>query len=139
MVLHLSRTIDAVCDGCAACTRRCPEGAITGARGTVHHIDRRLCIDCEACGVICPRGAVRDALGRPIVPVAPRQRARPVIDEDLCNGCALCVKLCSFGCLAPTGTPFYSTVRLALPRACVSCGECARFCIKGAIQMRAAS
>ena len=51
------------CIGCTACTKRCPTGAISGVRDSLHMIDPRLCIDCGACGVVCPPEAIVDDLG----------------------------------------------------------------------------
>ena len=55
----------------------------------------------------------------------------PTIDEDLCNGCGLCLKLCTLGALQPTQN---GKVRVADPFACVvGCTSCANVCRPGAI------
>ena len=39
------------CDGCTACVRLCPTGAIAGARKALHVINPSLCIECGACAI----------------------------------------------------------------------------------------
>jgi formate hydrogenlyase subunit 6/NADH:ubiquinone oxidoreductase subunit I len=51
-----------LCDGCEACARSCPTGALRVAlegvqTGLVWEIGR--CIQCRLCERICPRGAIR--------------------------------------------------------------------------------
>jgi ferredoxin len=55
----------------------------------------------------------------------------PTVNEDLCNGCGLCLKLCSTHCLAPTEA---GKVQVAEPMACViGCSSCANVCKPKAI------
>ncbi len=55
----------------------------------------------------------------------------PTINEDLCNGCGVCLKLCSSHCLAPTEN---DKVWVANPFACViGCSSCATVCKPKAI------
>jgi len=46
------------CDGCHACVKACPEGAITGEKKQVHTLDADKCIKCGACIAACTRGAI---------------------------------------------------------------------------------
>jgi len=46
------------CDGCAACLRPCPVGAIEGERKKLHSILQAKCIKCGICVETCTRGAV---------------------------------------------------------------------------------
>lgn len=55
----------------------------------------------------------------------------PTVNEDACNGCGVCLKLCSTHCLAPTEE---SKVRVDDPFACVvGCSSCANVCKPKAI------
>jgi NADH:ubiquinone oxidoreductase subunit F (NADH-binding)/(2Fe-2S) ferredoxin len=47
-----------LCNGCTACARECPQGAITGAKKEPHHLNPALCIKCGACYEACKFGAV---------------------------------------------------------------------------------
>ena len=100
-------------------------------------IDPHTCIDCGVCGVLCPVEAVTDDHGQRVNRLPRFERPRPVVDIDLCNGCNSCVDICPFECRAVIGQPPYAGISyLQSPLACVSCGECARACLKGAIVMR---
>jgi NADH:ubiquinone oxidoreductase subunit F (NADH-binding)/(2Fe-2S) ferredoxin len=46
------------CDGCRACVRPCPTGAIAGSKGTAHVINDAACIKCGVCRDSCTREAV---------------------------------------------------------------------------------
>ena len=55
----------------------------------------------------------------------------PTVNEDLCNGCSVCLKLCSTHCLAPTED---GKVWVTEPMACViGCSSCANVCKPKAI------
>jgi len=55
----------------------------------------------------------------------------PTVNEDLCNGCGICLKMCSTHCLAPTED---GKVWVADPFACVvGCSSCANVCKPKAI------
>ena len=47
------------CRGCTLCARKCPSGAIKGARKSPHYIVAQECIGCGACLEVCPFGAVK--------------------------------------------------------------------------------
>jgi NADH-quinone oxidoreductase subunit F len=46
------------CKGCGVCRKACPVSAISGDKGKVHVIDRKLCIACGNCRTSCPFNAV---------------------------------------------------------------------------------
>lgn len=46
------------CNGCTACARICPTGAISGERKSVHAIDQERCTGCGECLRICRKHAV---------------------------------------------------------------------------------
>jgi NAD-dependent dihydropyrimidine dehydrogenase PreA subunit len=55
----IAYSIDAaLCDGCAACGRACPTGAIEGEVRKAHAILYSKCIKCGICSEVCKRGAV---------------------------------------------------------------------------------
>ncbi len=55
----------------------------------------------------------------------------PTVNEDLCSGCGVCLKLCSTHCLGPADG---GKVRVADPFACVvGCSSCANVCKPKAI------
>ena len=47
-----------LCNGCTACARECPQGAITGTKKEPHSLDASLCIKCGVCHEVCKFGAV---------------------------------------------------------------------------------
>ena len=49
----LTYTITEACNGCTACGRACPAGAITGEKKQMHHIDQSKCIQCDECYKTC--------------------------------------------------------------------------------------
>jgi len=49
----------AACKGCTQCAKKCPSGAIMGARKAPHYIIPDKCIACGACFDVCPFDAVR--------------------------------------------------------------------------------
>jgi len=46
------------CTGCGVCLRKCPEGAISGAKKEAHQIDQTRCIKCGVCHDVCRFDAV---------------------------------------------------------------------------------
>jgi NADH-quinone oxidoreductase subunit F len=56
--LTIYRIVDAKCNGCAACVKVCPTGAITGQPKKLHTLDQAKCISCGACFDACPTDAI---------------------------------------------------------------------------------
>jgi NAD-dependent dihydropyrimidine dehydrogenase PreA subunit len=55
----------------------------------------------------------------------------PTVDEDLCNGCNICLRMCTTGALVATEN---GKVYVVEPFACVvGCNSCAKRCKPGAI------
>lgn len=46
------------CTGCTACSRQCPQDAISGEREETHVIDQELCVQCGVCMDVCKFEAV---------------------------------------------------------------------------------
>jgi Pyruvate/2-oxoacid:ferredoxin oxidoreductase delta subunit len=67
------------------------------------------------------------------VPVMFRAEYLALADEDLCDGCRNCMRLCQFGAMG------YSAARKKVeidPRRCYGCGICRALCKKDAITLR---
>ncbi len=47
------------CQGCMACIKKCPTGAIIGAKKTPHFIVTEKCIGCGSCESVCKFDAIR--------------------------------------------------------------------------------
>jgi NADH-quinone oxidoreductase subunit F len=54
----LTYSITEVCNGCTACGRVCPSGAISGEKKQLHRIDPEKCIQCDECFKTCRFGAI---------------------------------------------------------------------------------
>lgn len=46
------------CNGCGACAKVCPAGAVVGEKKGRHSIDVDLCTSCGLCRVSCPENAI---------------------------------------------------------------------------------
>jgi len=124
-------SITELCNGCGACVRLCPVGAIRGERKALHVIDGERCIACGACGRICPQEALLDA-SRNVCRRIPKLSMwpRPVIDLKKCMSCRICVEGCPTRCLEATADTGDKHLRAALkePKKCISCGFCEEGC-----------
>ena len=58
------------------CLKRCPDGAIDGAKKKIHVIDQEKCTNCGTCFEVCPShfDAVRKISGVPVPPPLPEER-----------------------------------------------------------------
>ena len=127
------------CNGCTACARICPVGAISGERKSLHKIEGALCIDCGACGRVCPEEAVKDNLDAKCARINKLSLwPKPVFNEKLCASCHICVDSCPTHCLSMRMNgrkdkherPF-----LAAAKSCISCRFCQEDCPVSAISM----
>ncbi len=57
---------------------------------------------------------------------------RPELDQELCNGCGLCVLVCKCGGLILEGTQIKAVDTVE----CDYCGDCEYVCLNGAINLR---
>jgi NADH-quinone oxidoreductase subunit F len=64
--------LPSLCQGCGACARLCPKGAIKGDIGLIHVIDDTLCDRCLKCVSVCAAGAIQKAGAvKPECPASP--------------------------------------------------------------------
>jgi len=136
----MAYTITEKCNGCGACVRLCPAGAISGEKKKLHTIDTFLCIECGACGRICPQSALFDATGNPCVMIKRSEWSKPEVLLKACIACNICVDACPVGCLVMSDVPRDKGVD-AFPylkdsRACIGCGFCSRECPADALVMK---
>ncbi|MGV8079088.1 MAG: 4Fe-4S binding protein [Syntrophales bacterium] len=130
--------ITSECNGCTACVRLCPTGAITGERKALHVINPFLCIECGACGRICPQEAVQDAFGISCRRISKLSLwPKPVIDGKTCVSCRICIEGCPASCLSgrTDGEGKHEIAFLADPKSCISCGFCEADCPVEAIRL----
>jgi ferredoxin len=73
------------------------------------------------CNLLCPAGAVLRA-------VSWRTALRISLDEDACNGCGVCEKVCKAGCIDAARR------RVAFD-ACVGCFDCLDVCPRGGVRL----
>lgn len=136
----MSYTITEKCNGCGACARICPSGAISGEKKKLHAIDGALCIDCGTCGRICPQSALLDAGGSGCLMIKRSEWLKPEFILEACMACSICVDACPAGCLAMSDLPRTKGVDalpyLKYPKACIGCGLCSRECPLDIIVMK---
>jgi len=132
----MAYTIKDNCVGCTACTKRCPTGAISGDRKTLHEIDPGLCIDCGACGVVCPEDCIYDTFGNQTFMLKKTERPMAFVDEQACTGCDKCTPRCPFDALDLVEVPDpdrFSGVMTVNEKNCTGCHECEKACPYDAI------
>ena len=63
------------CKACMICSRKCPAGAIVGAKKKIHVIDQEKCTKCGTCFEVCPPrfGAVKKISGEPVPSPIPEE------------------------------------------------------------------
>ncbi|MBN1891301.1 MAG: ATP-binding protein [Clostridiales bacterium] len=87
--------------------------------------DKATYVDCD---VEEPNGHLYYVFVEEDTEVTPIYRLFPVVDDNTCTACRVCVDFCRFNALALTG----KTVTV-FDQICHSCGGCARLCPVGAI------
>ena len=133
-------TITEKCNGCAACARICPSGAISGEKKKRHAINGSLCIECGACGRVCPQSALLDAGGSGCEMLKRSEWLKPELVMEACMACSICVDACPVGCLALSDVPRDKGVDaypyLKDAKACIGCGFCSQECPADALIMQ---
>jgi Na+-translocating ferredoxin:NAD+ oxidoreductase subunit B len=133
-------TITEKCNGCGACMRLCPAGAISGEKKKLHTINGSLCIECGACGRVCPQSSLLDAGGSGCEMTKRSEWLKPELIMETCMACSICVDACPVGCLALSELPRDKGVDafpyLKDPKACIGCGFCSKECPADALMMQ---
>ena len=132
-------TITDTCNGCGACKRLCPAGAISGEKKAMHAVDGALCIECGACGRVCPKEAVLDASGKRCAMIKRSLWSRPSFERKTCMSCNICIDECPVNCITlaePVGRKdLHGYPYIKNEKACIGCGFCAVSCPVDAITM----
>ncbi len=138
-----------LCTGCGICATTCPKNAISvevgvrdGSIKVKFSLDHEKCSFCGLCSVVCQFGAISFEHGKPgCTPEAtpllikngiiPPMRKYAIIDEEKCNGCGACAKVCSRNAILKD-----SDGSIIINRdLCIACGWCAEVCGRGAIKV----
>ncbi|MCK5316556.1 MAG: 4Fe-4S binding protein, partial [Anaerolineales bacterium] len=96
-------------------------GAAQGAKDVRESVAQALAASGKA-GALLSRGVIE------------KEPLTAVVNEELCIGCMLCVKVCPYGAIEATGPVKEGKVRI-LEAACMGCGTCAAECNFDAIDM----
>ncbi|GAB1475276.1 hypothetical protein MASR2M70_01080 [Bacillota bacterium] len=127
------------CVGCTACAILCPVKAISGTKGELHVIDSRRCVKCGVCGRICLSNAIVDRDGVHLERMQRSHWPKPVINEEICSACGICITLCTPGTLRIEAPKEKGDIQVSAelfdPKKCIGCGICAENCPIGAITM----
>jgi len=76
------------------------------------------------------KAAAAEVLSRLAKGVAEIEPTIAIVDEDVCSGCGLCVKICAYGAPSVLEPQHRSNINEAL---CKGCGACAATCPSGAV------
>jgi heterodisulfide reductase subunit A len=76
------------------------------------------------------KAAAAEVLSRLAKGVAEIEPTIAIVDEDVCSGCGLCVKICAYGAPSVIEPQHRSQINEAL---CKGCGACAATCPSGAV------
>jgi heterodisulfide reductase subunit A2 len=76
------------------------------------------------------KAAAAEVLARLAKGVAEIEPTIAIVDEDVCSGCGLCVKICAYGAPSVIEPQHRSSINEAL---CKGCGACAATCPSGAV------
>jgi heterodisulfide reductase subunit A len=96
-------------------------GASQGAKDVRESVAQALAAAAKA-GALLSRGVIE------------KEPLTAIVDEELCNGCMRCVKVCPFGAIEQTG-PVKEGKVIIHEAACMGCGTCAAECNFQAIEM----
>ena len=124
--------ITEACSGCTACSRLCPVFAIAGERGGRHVINAKRCVECGVCARACAKEGVADAAGNKLSKLPRKDWPKPVIKQDECSACQMCVDACTARALSISLPKARGDLEvyayLSQPKKCVGCGICEDVC-----------
>ena len=126
--------IFALCDGCGACARTCPEGIVAIGRGGHPFVDfSTACTFCGDCARACTRGVfVSDRT----LPWTARAAVGDGCFEAHGISCRACEDVCDLNALAFRPLPG-GRATVLVDDACTGCGACVSVCPPHAIEVTA--
>jgi len=137
--MTMAYLIESKCNGCGACVRFCPVGAIAGAKNELHMINDALCIECGVCGKVCPQKVIVDPLGMVCEPIKRSLWPKVVCSAKNCTSCGICIVACPTGALSLFVAEDSADKHLAPlleEKKCIACGFCVEECPFDAMVMR---
>lgn len=92
------------CIGFGTCVNSCPFGAMTMADEGLPVVDTKKCTGCGKCEVACPKKVIELIPSNATVKVSCNSKdkgavARKLCSSNLCLGCGICAKNCSYGAI----------------------------------------
>ncbi len=124
------------CIGCGACSKKCPENAISGEIKVRFEIDPSLCQECGVCFQTCRQGVVEDPFGRRSPVKREKKALKACIDPGICAGCKTCFLNCPQEAVYVIKKGIFSSVYCQVDtELCVGCGTCVSHCITNAVSL----
>lgn len=125
----------ALCNGCGACIRSCPEAILVAGTGNLPLIDfsRGGCTFCGRCVEVCAPGALAE--GPPAPAWTLRARISATCLEPQGITCRVCETACEAAALRFRPRPGGRAQVTVSEHSCTGCGGCVAVCPAAAITM----
>lgn len=108
---------------------------------TCDNVQNRPLFICNCCGCCCDQ---LQAINRFSIPAVAPSSFQPVCNEDACNGCSKCARVCPIGAIRMVPMPVRPESRRKTGLVaqvdmdkCIGCGVCAGACTKDSLRMEA--